>query len=60
MNNNFNSLYESGGCISFRSHRRYFWQHRRSGGNVFKKKIGPNLQQNGPLWAFRAPFVGRG
>jgi hypothetical protein len=26
------------------SHRRYFWQHRRSGGNAFFQKIKPNLQ----------------
>jgi hypothetical protein len=44
MNNNFNNLYESSGCISCRSHRRYFWQHRRSGGNAFFLKNGPNLQ----------------
>jgi hypothetical protein len=38
MNNNFNNLYEFGGCISCRSHRRYFWQHQHSGGNAFLKK----------------------
>jgi hypothetical protein len=59
MNNNFNNLYEFGGCISCRSHRRYFWQHQRSGENALKK-IGPNLQYNEPLWVFRAPFGGRG
>jgi hypothetical protein len=35
MNNNFDNLYEFGGCISCRSHWCYFWQHRRSDGNAF-------------------------
>jgi hypothetical protein len=38
MNNNFNNLYGFGGCILAASQRRYFWQHRRSGGNAFFSK----------------------
>jgi hypothetical protein len=26
------------------SQRRYFWKHRRSGGNALFQKFGPNLQ----------------
>jgi hypothetical protein len=40
MNNNFNNLYESGRCISFRSHRRYFCSIGAAVGMPFLKKLG--------------------
>jgi hypothetical protein len=42
------------------SHRRYFWQHRRSVGNAFKKRLGRIYNKMGRCGLFGAAFGGRG
>jgi hypothetical protein len=42
------------------SQRRYFWQHRRSGGNAFKIFLGQIYNEIGRVGIFEAAFGGRG